>query len=118
MRRCAVGHFPKAIPGRLMRHFAIQRSACLAAVLLFLFDTAAVAAPKLQQLAIAADDGHTLTLWAREVSRPKAVVLLIHGRTWSAIPDFDLQVQGGGQRSVMRSLNEQGFSAYALDLRG
>lgn len=81
----------------------------------------AVAAPKLQQLTVAADDGHPLTLWAREVSRPKGVILLIHGRTWSALPDFDLQVKArakGESRSVMQSLNGRGYSAFALDLRG
>jgi pimeloyl-ACP methyl ester carboxylesterase len=80
-------------------------------------DTAAVAAPKLQQLAVRADDGLTLALWAREVSRPRGVIVLLHGRTWSALPDFDLQVPGE-QRSVMQSLNARGYSAYALDLRG
>lgn len=102
-----------------MHHFAIPRSACVAALLsiLLLIDTSALAASKLQQFAVPADDGHALALWAREVARPKAVVLLIHGRTWSALPDFDLQVRGE-RRSVMQSLNEQGFSAYALDLRG
>jgi pimeloyl-ACP methyl ester carboxylesterase len=62
-------------------------------------------------------DGHTLTLWAREVSRPKGVIVLLHGRTWSALPDFDLQVPGE-KRSVMSSLNEKGYSAFALDMRG
>ncbi len=33
----------------------------------------ALAAPKLQQLAIPADDGLSLALWAREVPRPKGV---------------------------------------------
>ncbi len=66
-------------------------------------------------------EGHTLVLWAREVSRPKGTILLIHGRTWSALPDFDLQVKGRSgkdSRSVMQSLNAQGYSAFALDLRG
>jgi pimeloyl-ACP methyl ester carboxylesterase len=85
-------------------------------LLLIVHGNVALAAPKLQQLAIPAD-GHTLTLWGREVSRPKAVILLIHGRTWSALPDFDLQVPGE-QRSVMQSLNAKGFSAFALDMRG
>ena len=77
----------------------------------------ALAAPKLQQLAVPADDGLTLSLWAREVPRPKGAIVLVHGRTWSALPDFDLQVPGE-QRSVMQSLNARGYSAFALDLRG
>ncbi len=43
--------------------------------------------------------------------------MLVHGRTWSALPDFDLQVPGD-QRSVMQSLNARGYSAFAVDLRG
>jgi pimeloyl-ACP methyl ester carboxylesterase len=85
-------------------------------VLVFSFVTLAHAAPKLQQLAVPVE-GHTLALWAREVPRSKGAILLLHGRTWSALPDFDLQVKGE-QRSVMQSLNAQGYSAYALDLRG
>ena len=77
----------------------------------------ALAAPKLQQFAVPADDGLTLSLWAREVPRPKGAIVLVHGRTWSALPDFDLQVPGE-QRSVMQSLNARGYSAFALDLRG
>jgi alpha-beta hydrolase superfamily lysophospholipase len=78
---------------------------------------AALAAPKLQQFAVRADDGLTLALWAREVAQPKGVIVLVHGRTWSALPDFDLQVPGD-QRSVMQSLNARGYSAFALDMRG
>jgi pimeloyl-ACP methyl ester carboxylesterase len=70
----------------------------------------------LQHLTVDAE-GHSLALWAREVSRPKGVVVLVHGRTWSAVPDFDLQVPGE-HRSVMQALNQRGYSAFALDLRG
>ena len=81
------------------------------------FNTAAFAAPKLEQFTVPADDGLRLALWAREVPKPKGVIVLVHGRTWSALPDFDLQVPGE-QRSVMQSLNARGYSAFALDLRG
>src|SRR5690242_10861192 len=77
----------------------------------------AVAAPKLEQLTVPADDGLALALWGREVAKPKGVIVLLHGRTWSALPDFDLQVPGD-QRSVMQSLNARGYSAFALDMRG
>lgn len=63
-------------------------------------------------------DNHPLALWAREVAQPKGAVLLLHGRTWSALPDFDLRVDGSEKYSVMRALNEKGYSAYALDMRG
>jgi pimeloyl-ACP methyl ester carboxylesterase len=45
------------------------------------------------------------------------VLLLVHGRTWSGVPDFDLQVEGG-QRSLMDALVSAGWASYAVDLRG
>ncbi len=74
------------------------------------------AAARLQQFTVLAD-GQPLALWAREIPRARGVIVLIHGRTWSALPDFDLQVPGE-QRSVMLAFNEQGYTTYALDLRG
>ncbi len=37
-------------------------------------------------------DGHPMAVWSRTARHPKGVILLLHGRTWSALPDFDLQV--------------------------
>jgi len=62
-------------------------------------------------------DGHPLAVWARRPAAPTAAVLLVHGRTWSSRPDFDLQVPGL-QRSVLTSLAAHGLAAYAVDLRG
>jgi pimeloyl-ACP methyl ester carboxylesterase len=62
-------------------------------------------------------DGHPMAVWARRPATPTGVVLLVHGRTWSSRPDFDLQVPGL-QRSVMASFVARGFAAYAVDLRG
>ena len=62
-------------------------------------------------------DRHPLAVWARRPANPWASVLLVHGRTWSARPDFDLQVPGL-ERSVMSSLVARGVAAYAVDLRG
>jgi len=62
-------------------------------------------------------DGHPMAVWARRPASPRGAVLLVHGRTWSSLPDFDLQVPGM-QRSVMTSLSARGFAAYAVDLRG
>jgi pimeloyl-ACP methyl ester carboxylesterase len=62
-------------------------------------------------------DGHPIAVWARIPANPKKTVLLIHGRTWSSRPDFDLQVPGL-KRSVMQSFADRGIAAYAIDLRG
>ncbi len=63
-------------------------------------------------------DGHPLAVWGRKPAAAiRGTVLLVHGRTWSSRPDFDLQVPGL-QRSVMVSFANQGFAAYAVDLRG
>jgi pimeloyl-ACP methyl ester carboxylesterase len=62
-------------------------------------------------------DGHPLAVWARRPAAPLGAALFVHGRTWSARPDFDLQVPGL-QRSVLASFAAQGFAAYAVDLRG
>ena len=62
-------------------------------------------------------NGHPLAVWSRAPATPRAVLVLVHGRTWSSRPDFDLQVPGL-QRSVLTSLAAQGIAAYAVDLRG
>lgn len=62
-------------------------------------------------------DGHPMAVWARVPANPRGAVLFLHGRTWSSRPDFDLQVPGL-HRSVLASLAERGYAAYALDQRG
>jgi len=69
------------------------------------------------RLEVVADDGFKLTLWRKAPAQPRRAVLLIHGRTWSGRPDFDLQVPGES-RSFMDGLVALGYAAYALDLRG
>jgi len=65
-------------------------------------------------------NGHPMALWHK---KPKGVfnqskqILLLHGRTWSSLPDFDLQVEGE-QLSVMDNLVKLGFSVWSLDARG
>jgi len=66
---------------------------------------------------VVADDGFKLTMWRKAPAQPRRSVLLIHGRTWSGRPDFDLQVPGES-RSFMDALVAEGYAAYALDLRG
>ncbi|HEX7840578.1 MAG TPA: alpha/beta fold hydrolase [Kofleriaceae bacterium] len=69
------------------------------------------------RLTVTADDGFQLALWRKAPAKPRRAVLLIHGRTWSGRPDFDLQVPGEA-RSFMDALVAEGYAAYALDLRG
>lgn len=58
-----------------------------------------------------------MAVWARRPSAPKGTILLVHGRTWSSVPDFDLQVPGL-QRSALVALARSGYAVYAVDLRG
>ncbi|HUR20405.1 MAG TPA: alpha/beta fold hydrolase [Vicinamibacterales bacterium] len=90
----------------------------LAALLLFgLTLQAAAQAQKPPDRNTVLSNGHPLAVWSRAPATPRAVLVLVHGRTWSSRPDFDLQVPGL-QRSVLTSLAAQGIAAYAVDLRG
>ena len=62
-------------------------------------------------------EGHPMTLWEKRAPKPKGTILLLHGRTWSALPDFDLQV-ADENLSFMDGLTEKGYTVYALDGRG
>ena len=62
-------------------------------------------------------DGHPIALWEKRAEGAREAVLLVHGRTWSALPDFDLQVPGE-DLSLMDGLVEAGYAVYAVDLRG
>ena len=62
-------------------------------------------------------DGHPLAVFEKSPADPWGTILLIHGRTWSSLPDFDLQVEGE-ELSLMDGLTAEGFSTFALDLRG
>ena len=62
-------------------------------------------------------DGHPIALWEKSPATPNGTIVLIHGRTWSALPDFDLQVPGENL-SLMDGLVAEGYATYAVDLRG
>ena len=62
-------------------------------------------------------DGHPIALWEKSSAGAEEAILLVHGRTWSARPDFDLQVEDE-DLSLMDGLVEQGYAVYAVDLRG
>jgi alpha-beta hydrolase superfamily lysophospholipase len=62
-------------------------------------------------------DDHPMALWEKSHDDPKGIILFVHGRTWSALPDFDLQVDGE-ELSLMDGMLDQGYGTYAVDLRG
>ena len=62
-------------------------------------------------------DGHPIALWEKSAAGATEAILLVHGRTWSALPDFDLQVDGE-DLSLMDGLVAEGYAVFALDLRG
>jgi pimeloyl-ACP methyl ester carboxylesterase len=62
-------------------------------------------------------DGHPIAVYSKRPAAPWGSVVLVHGRTWSALPDFDLQAPGA-RVSLMDNLAAEGLAVYALDLRG
>lgn len=58
-----------------------------------------------------------MALWEKSAEYAEESILLVHGLTWSAIPDFDLQVEGE-DLSLMDGLAEEGYAVFAIDLRG
>jgi pimeloyl-ACP methyl ester carboxylesterase len=92
-------------------------ASCLAVALVATTRAAPQMSPPALERFTVSSDGHPMAVWARRPSAPRGAVLLVHGRTWSSRPDFDLQVPGL-QRSVLVSLAARGWAAYAIDLRG
>jgi alpha-beta hydrolase superfamily lysophospholipase len=63
-------------------------------------------------------DGHHLAVWQKRPAQgARAIIVLLHGRTWSSLPNFDLQVPGE-RRSFMDALTDAGLDVYAIDFRG
>jgi len=88
---------------------------CRAVILFFLsFATALWAEPTRHTVSV---DGHPVAVWEKSADGAHEAILLVHGRTWSAIPDFDLEVEGE-ELSLMDGLVERGYAVYAIDLRG
>jgi alpha-beta hydrolase superfamily lysophospholipase len=72
--------------------------------------------PKPERLEVIAD-GHPLSVWVKRPAAPRSAILLVHGRTWGALPNFDLRTEGD-ERSVMNAFVRRGYATYALDQRG
>lgn len=62
-------------------------------------------------------DGHAMAVWEKAPTNPRATMLLLHGRTWSTVPDFDLQVEGE-DLSLMDGLVDAEIATFGLDARG
>jgi pimeloyl-ACP methyl ester carboxylesterase len=86
------------------------------ALLLLVTGAPASMAAELQRHTVDSD-GHPMALWEKSAAGATEAILLVHGRTWSALPDFDLQV-AGEELSLMDGLVEAGYAVYAVDLRG
>jgi pimeloyl-ACP methyl ester carboxylesterase len=57
-------------------------------------------------------DGHPMALWEKSAGDASEAILLVHGRTWSALPDFDLRVEGE-DLSLMDGLVAEGYDDLA-----
>jgi pimeloyl-ACP methyl ester carboxylesterase len=104
-------------PARLFRQAGVAALTIAAATIVAHAQQPAAPPMKAPERFTVRSDGHPMAVWARRPAAPKGAILLVHGRTWSSLPDFDLQVPGL-QRSVLASFAAQGFAAYAIDLRG
>ncbi|MDH5621321.1 MAG: lysophospholipase [Gammaproteobacteria bacterium] len=88
----------------------------LFAIIALIVAPLAAAAAELERHTVMAD-GHPVALWEKSAADATEAILLVHGRTWSALPDFDLQLDGE-DLSMMDSLADAGYAVYAVDLRG
>jgi pimeloyl-ACP methyl ester carboxylesterase len=75
-----------------------------------------------EALEVAGADGHPIRVWRKGPVGGKPIVLL-HGRTWSARPVWDLQIGGrdGASElgtSTMDLLAAKGYRSWAPDFRG
>jgi alpha-beta hydrolase superfamily lysophospholipase len=101
-----------------MNHLISRSTSAGLMAALFLSFAASIALAQMAPVKhIVTADGHPLALWEKRAAKPKGTILLLHGRTWSALPDFDLQVPGE-RHSLMDALVASGYAVYALDLRG
>jgi pimeloyl-ACP methyl ester carboxylesterase len=70
----------------------------------------------------ALNNGLKIYLWekyhrdfGKTFKQSNKIVLLVHGKTWSGRPDFDLQIR---DYSVMDFLARNGYDAWAIDIHG
>lgn len=94
----------------------MRRTAVIIAAFLVLAAPGLAKAAELVRHTVTAD-GHPMAVWEKSAAGATEAVLLVHGRTWSALPDFDLQVEGQSL-SFMDGLVDEGYAVFAVDLRG
>lgn len=94
----------------------MRRASATIAALLVLAPPGLAESAELRRHTVTAD-GHPMALWEKSAAGATEAVLLVHGRTWSALPDFDLQVDGENL-SLMDGLVDEGYAVFAVDLRG
>ncbi|MFT4888581.1 MAG: pimeloyl-ACP methyl ester carboxylesterase [Pseudohongiellaceae bacterium] len=97
-------------------HISFKAFVSIAAVFVLMAPLSVLRAAELIEHTVYSD-GHPLVLWEKSVASPKGHIVLHHGRTWSSLPDFDLQVDGE-DLSLMDGFNDAGYSVWALDARG
>ena len=100
-----------------LRPSMIRRAASLLTAAAVMGPSSYAVAQQARRHVVTADDGHQLTVWEKRPAAPRRTIVLLHGRTWPSIPDFDLQVPGHPV-SLMDALVSRGYAVYALDARG
>ncbi|MEM6707559.1 MAG: alpha/beta fold hydrolase [Pseudomonadota bacterium] len=113
--KCSTQHLAAALLRALLLAAVLATGGCTSAPSLI---TAATESPTPAALTVN-HDGLPFRVWykPRTTDATRGAILLLHGRTWSSRPDFDLQVDGE-PASLMDGLTALGFDTYALDARG
>jgi len=62
-------------------------------------------------------NGHPFAIYEKRADASAEIIVLIHGKTISALPNFDLQ-HDSKNISLMDAFVAKGFTTYAIDLRG
>lgn len=62
-------------------------------------------------------NGHPFAAYEKRANAAAEIIVLIHGKTISALPNFDLQFETRNV-SLMDAFVAKGFTTYAIDLRG
>ena len=62
-------------------------------------------------------NNHNFAVYEKKHDSPKDIIVFIHGRTISALPNFDLKVHSKNV-SVMDEFFKKNFQVYAMDMRG